>query len=155
MRIALKQTPKRCEGSGSAPAERRKYQGITGDWLGKCGECGAILKPKKDGTLRSHSERGRNTRSHDKTMEILWEHAKTEEQLNQHFAIGLRVYIREGATPAGFEGPFGDGSHGVYWDRSDYLKPHVIEAVETYDDDKGDTFVVAGWEWHGRDLTVA
>lgn len=72
--VSLRKEKTICKGSGTIPVETRPYQGITGQQvLAKCGECGRILKPKPlDGTLRSHSVRGKNTASHDATMERLW-----------------------------------------------------------------------------------
>lgn len=61
-----------CAGSGSVPAEVRLYQPHGRETLGQCGTCERILKVSPKGRLRKHSVRGRNTASHDKTMEILW-----------------------------------------------------------------------------------
>jgi hypothetical protein len=61
-----------CDGSGSVPAEVRPYREGR-DSLGQCGKCERVLKVADNGRLRKHSVRGKNTASHDKTMEILWD----------------------------------------------------------------------------------
>lgn len=61
-----------CAGGGSVPAEVRPYEAASRETLGQCGTCERILKVAPNGRLRRHSVRGRNTASHDRTMEILW-----------------------------------------------------------------------------------
>lgn len=74
-----------CKGSGSIPTEVRRYPSrVLKDTLGQCGVCERILKVTTEGRLRKHSVRGKNTASHDRTLEILWDGAKPEEQQDQH-----------------------------------------------------------------------
>jgi hypothetical protein len=70
-----------CPGGGTEAQDVIPYRGLTSDYLGKCGHCGRVLKPlvhvtgipvEFAFTLRQHSVRGRNTASHDTTMERLY-----------------------------------------------------------------------------------
>lgn len=141
-----------CAGGGSIPAEVRFQQGMLHDTLGKCGTCERILKVTTNGRLRKHSVRGKNTASHDKTLEILWEHAKTERQVHEHFAIGLSVYVRLGSLPVGW----GDGDFVPdYWYVSDYDRRHQITAVHEATATEGSSFEAGGWFWAPENLTVA
>jgi hypothetical protein len=140
-----------CDGSGSEPAEVRHYPSpvITGAF-GKCGTCERILKVGPGGRLRKHSVRGANTASHDRTMETLWEYSKTEKQLAAHFALGLPVFIRRGATPAGWDDLANpDNFVPDHWYEDDYLRTFQIQSIG----DDG-TFEVMGWFWNPQDLVA-
>jgi len=139
-----------CIGAGSIPAEVRPYSGITNhDTLGQCGKCGRILKVTPSGRLRPHSVRGKNTTSHDRTMEILWDSARRDS--HGHFAIGLPVYVRQGATPAGWEDLASPGGFVPdHWRDEDYFRTFQIQSVG----DDG-TFEVMGWFWYPEDLVSA
>lgn len=40
--------------------------------LGLCPSCGRVLAETRSGKIRTHSLRGKNTRSHDSTMETIY-----------------------------------------------------------------------------------
>jgi hypothetical protein len=68
-------TDQLCEGSGKKPPETKTRPASwagSGTW-GKCDHCTRILVLKKDGTVREHQVRNRNTRSLDQTRDFLWE----------------------------------------------------------------------------------
>lgn len=87
-----------CTGSGSVPAEIQPYE--RGQTLGQCGTCERILKVTPSGQLRRHSVRGKNTASHDRTMEILWG-APTSDAMTRTERIEFLECL---------EDPWGDGT---------------------------------------------
>lgn len=77
---------------------------------------------------------------------------KKPPEAKTHFAIGLPVFVREGAKPAGWgDEKFSGTSH---WTRDDYGRTFVITGV--HDDGREiSTFEVDGWFWYAEDLRIA
>jgi len=69
-----------CSGSGKPAREGTSVKGSLHRTFGLCAECGRVGVLRKDMNfglfggmvMRLHSPRGDNTRSHDKTMEIVY-----------------------------------------------------------------------------------